>query len=283
MLIFSLRESKKIIFGTPVVSIFSIVSLTIGILLISFSLLLNQKKKELNNFLNESVFVTAYLKTELAEREIESIKNQIEKIEGTTKIIFTSAEEAKIKFIKETGEDFSIFLEVNPLPASFQIWFEEKEGNINRSLIEKNLNTIAKITGIDEVQFDASFQLKILNWMQRIEKYVYFGTVIILVLACYIVYVTQKLGVQNRRSEIETMKLVGSKKIQIKAPFYFTSLFFSSAAFVVAILMTLVFYFLLSKLSLNIEILFARQQLLFIFVSTILLSHTATWLSLRKI
>lgn len=283
MLIFSLRESKKIIFGTPVVSIFSIASLTIGILLIALSLLLNQKQKELNNFLNESVFVTAYLNPNLSAGKIDSIKKQIEKIKGTTKIIFTSADEAKRKFTKETGEDFSIFLEVNPLPASFQIWFEEKEGNFSRDLIEKNLNTIAKIKGIGEVQFDASFQLKILKWMQRIEKYVYLGTAIILMLACYIVYVTQKLGVQNRRSEIETMKLVGSKKIQIKAPFYFTSLFFSTAAFVAAIMAILIFYFLLSKLSLNIEILFVRQRLIFILISTILLSNIATWLSLRKI
>lgn len=283
MIIFSFREAKKNIFNTPTVSIFSILSLTVGILLILFSLLINQKKKELNKFLNESVFVTAYLEPNLNKSELTEIESSIRDLPEVLKIEFTSVADAKRKFISETGEDFSVFLDVNPLPASFQIWFKSDDENFDARRIDENLPSLRKIKGINEISFDASFQIKIFTWIKKIETYLFLFTGAILLLSCYIVFVTQRLGIQNRLSEIETMKLVGSKKLQIKMPFYFTSIIFSIIASLLSISFLYAIIYLLTYFSINPGALPMKYLALITLSSSMILSMIATNISLRHI
>lgn len=283
MIVFSIREAKKIVFGTPVVSFFSIVSITVGILLITFSFFINQKKQELNQFLSESMFVTAYVKPDANNHQLEEIRKRLHEISGVSKIEFTSVEDAKKKFIAETGEDFSVFLDVNPLPASFQVWFKAEEKKFNSEEINTNIPKIKKIAGIEEVQFDASFQSKLLKWMKKVENYIYVLTAVILFLSCYVVFVTQKLGLQNRMSEIETMKLVGSKKMQIKIPFYIASIIFSLIAFTLSIIFLLSLKYFFSQLNINFGYLSIKIFFVINFFSAMILSFAGTFISLRKI
>lgn len=111
-----------------------------------------------------------------------------------------------------------------------------------REIILKN------ISGVNDVQYKSEFIAKILSFIERSKTYIFSITIILILLAFYIVFSNLKLIIYNRLPEIETMKLVGAKLSVIKLPIIFNGIITGIIASGLAALFIVLFFYYSSTL-----------------------------------
>ncbi|MCB9219938.1 MAG: hypothetical protein H6610_10830 [Ignavibacteriales bacterium] len=199
--------SLLIIVTTSIAIIF--VTLSIG--LVVFSNNINNKLKEnisINLFINDSVSTKSYSKIET------ELKNNV--FVNTYKLV--SKSEA-LKIMKDkTGKDFLSVLEANPLPASYTVRLHAD--SVTTLSIDPIIATLKNIKGVDDVVYDYTLTLKILNYINSSKKIIYGVSIFLVLLSIYLVYSNNKLLLSSRSNQYNTMKLVGAKLRTIKIPIF---------------------------------------------------------------
>jgi cell division transport system permease protein len=108
-------------------------------------------------------------------------------------------------------------LDVNPLPASFELKLKKNFRNYNK--IKALANNISKLKGVESLEFGE-------GWLERVETIVFFlkliATAVGGMICMGIVFIVSnsiKLSLYARKDEIEIMQLVGANDWFIKGPF----------------------------------------------------------------
>lgn len=277
-MIFLIKEAIKTFSRTKLGSFFTIITLIIAIFFISSSLVLFQLNKIIKETVTKNISFSVFLNEE-GDKNYKQIEEEIQKLNLFEKIIYINKEEAKKKFLKDTGEDFSVILDYNPLPASLELFFAPKI--IEKTDLESTKTKIETIEGIDEVIFNKSFITSALEYINKTKKYFIFAAVFFILIAIYIVYNNTRLQLEARLEEIETMKLVGAKLSTIKFPIYINSLFVGIFS---TIIVTLIIYFIINYFNFSINNILTNYEslLLILFVGPVL-SLLISYLALRKI
>lgn len=216
MIIFWVKEAVKLVGRAKSSFILSLISISISVFLIIASLMSVQISNEFQQNLKKNVNINIFLKDSITTRETELVKFQLDSKIYVSTISYISKDEAARNFIKETGEDFRKLLDYNPLPASFQIGL--KDNYVDRDSLKKIVDSLSTLSGVDDVVFQQEFVYGILSQIDKIKKYIFVITAILLFIAVYIVYSTIKLIIRSKYDELETMKLVGAKLSTIKMP-----------------------------------------------------------------
>lgn len=182
-------------------------------------------------FINMSAFkkeitaqleLTVYLKNNLSNEEISSLRSRLVGLHDITEVIFYPRDQALQKLkanVKQEDLDLSGITE-NPLPDSFIVRVHDP------SL----LSTVAKvIEGYSEVKA-VSYWEKYLNKFFALVKILrLIGFVIIVLLGVATVFIinnTIRLSVFARRKEIKIMELVGAAHWFIRGPFILEGMFY---------------------------------------------------------
>jgi cell division transport system permease protein len=222
MIKFWLKESIKGIRRTKSSFLISLVSTTVAVILILLSVLLTGISEEFQLKVKESLSISIFIEEGTDESYIKKLSLYLDENDAIKRKNFISKEKAAEIFIKDTGEDFRSILDYNPLPASFTISLNDNY--INNSSIASIVNDLKAKEGVEEVVFNQDAAHNILEFLNRIKNYVFIGTIILVLIAVYIVYSTTKLIIISKQEEIETMKLVGAKLSTIKAPIILNAL-----------------------------------------------------------
>ncbi len=239
MLIFYLTETLRSIRQSKLASFITIVSLSIAIIATNTSVALVLLSNKIDDELKERVELDIFLNTGTHQNDIVRFGNELKSDDRIQTVEYISKEKAESNFIKETGEDFKSILEANPLPASYRVKF--KSQNVEQSTIESFVKEIEKKPFVDEVIYDYSTIIALINFINS-SKYIIFAiSFIFVLLAIYLVYSTNKLQLQNKIEKFNTMKLVGAKLSTLKIPIYLTGFMFGLIAAVISI--TLMFGF----------------------------------------
>ncbi len=146
------------------------------------------------------------------------IKEDILNIKGVKSVRYLSKQDAEKNFIKETGEDFRDILEFNPLPASFRIKLSQEFADNEK--ISAIVASLEKIEGADEIVYDAGYIIKSLDYLNSSAVFVYSAAIFFLLLSLYLIYSTNKLIINSKLRQYETMKLVGAPLTAIKIPVF---------------------------------------------------------------
>ena len=213
---FTLKEALKSLWRNRMMSFASItsVSATLIILGVIFALIVNinsvaQSAKE------QFDSIQLFMSDETPLDEIQTLKLQIEAIEGVETVNFESKSDA-LEHMKEQWADNAYLLEgleENPLPNSLIIYLSDIY--YSESVLEK----IKGLPGIEEVNSYQEIIEQLLAITEVIRKA---GMVIIFVLiaiSTFIIHNTIKLAVNSRRREINIMKYVGATNWFIRWPF----------------------------------------------------------------
>lgn len=166
----------------------------------------------------ESKFgITAYLKDGLSEKDMLSLKNQVEKMSEVDSVIYISKEEALKSFSEDNDDEnlFAMFKEDNPLPASLEITTKDIK---DQPAVIKKLEGL-KEQGIDETVYFQNETATFINIRNTI-NYICYGILICLVVVgLMLMSNTIKLTVFIRKREINIMKYVGATDYFIQVPF----------------------------------------------------------------
>lgn len=188
----------------------------ISVLLVLASLVLIKFSGMLEKRIKDKVAVNVFLKEGISEENLTLLKEKIEKLSYVKSSSFVSREEAEKAFLKETGEDFKEVLEYNPLPESFVLRL--KDEYVTPDSLNKISRRLGSLAGIDEVVYESQTIYEALNSLKALKKYVFSAALVLVLISFYIVYSTNRLVVNSKRLQMETMKLVGARLSLVRLP-----------------------------------------------------------------
>jgi cell division transport system permease protein len=216
MIIFYFSEAFRSVLKAKASFTLTVLSLAIGVLLCLCSAAANQSSDYLEKRLKEIFKVNLFLKESFSEKELAGTEQQLRSITYVSDLSYISKEDAAELFIKETGEDFKEILDYNPLPASFVIILDEKYTHADS--LKKITDDLLKLEFTEEVVYRNQFVYRILNIINSIKIYLFLLTAFVILIALYLVFTTINFIINSRRTELETMKLIGAKLSAIKIP-----------------------------------------------------------------
>lgn len=216
MIFFYIAEALRSIKAAKSAFLLTTVSLTISVLLILFSFITLQLSDYYSSSLKSNIKINVFLKESFNKNEQEKMLSELQSKIYADSIEFISKDKAAEQFIQETGEDFRKILDYNPLPASFVVKISELY--VNSDSLNFIIKDLSNLKLVDEVVFKEGFVYRLLNYIDTVKIYVFLLTILVSIVALYLVYATIRLIINSRMIDFETMKLVGAKLSTIKIP-----------------------------------------------------------------
>ncbi|EOZ95579.1 Cell division protein FtsX [Indibacter alkaliphilus LW1] len=194
--------------------------------------------KTLTSIIRENIEIQVFLNKNLDETGIAKIGKTLEskayvlQKEGSAALTFISKEDAAASFLEDTGEDFSKFLDDNPLRDSYTLAISEEFQTAEQ--IEEIVEEIQLLDGVFEVTYMADL-VESIN--QNLTKVALVMGGFILILGFTVVMLinnTIKLALFSQRFLIRSMQLVGATRGFIRKPFLSRALGFGILAGLIA-------------------------------------------------
>ncbi len=241
MIVFYLKEALKSLSRQKGSALITIFTLVISILITSTAFVSIYLSKAYSNSLISSIKVNLFLENSLTKNDKTEIFSYLKSNKLIKSFILIDKDEAKSEFVKETGEDFSSFLEINPLPESIRLSLKAEKINIKE--IENIVNQFRNIKGVNDVVYDYEYLIKIIDFFDSVQIFLYVFSFVSVLISIYLIFSTNKLIYNSRVETYNIMKLVGAKLFAIKTPIYLSSLLLGLTASTICII--LLFFLLL--------------------------------------
>lgn len=216
MFLYFIQETFSSLFKSKMASLLIIATTTIAILFVTLSVGLVIFSNMINDRLKDNIEISLFVSDTVSQSNMKSIEQQLDQNVYVASKKYVSKKDA-LKIMKEkTGQDFSLVLDSNPLPAMFQI--KLTSDSVTTTNIEPIIKTLKNTKGIDDVVYDYSLTLKVLNFINESKKIIYGVSIFLVLLSIYLVYSNNRLLLSSRLNQYNAMKLVGAKLSTIKIP-----------------------------------------------------------------
>ncbi|MCY1293678.1 Cell division protein FtsX [compost metagenome] len=223
----SLVDSLRRLVRQPIGSFFTCLVMAIALALpMGLALLLNNLER-LGGSWQQAAQISVYLKLEAGDADGARLRDEIAAMPDVAEAQWISREQALAQFQQQSGLGQALKdLPDNPLPGTVLVTPRE----IDKLGLEVLRQRLAELPRVDQVQLD-------LQWVERLgailrlgERFV-FGLTLMLVMALLLVIGnTIRLHIENRRSEIEVIKLVGGTDGYVRRPFLYMGAFYGCGA-----------------------------------------------------
>jgi cell division transport system permease protein len=162
-----------------------------------------------------------------------ALEKKLKALEGVGEVVFVSKEDAAREFIDASGDDFTEFLDYNPLPDSFTV---RVDAELGVAALEK---AAAGWEGVSEVVYQRAVVEKIANNIGKFQLVLLVFGCVLAVISVVLLNNTIRVSVYSKKHIIGTMKLVGAESGFIMQPFVRNSLVQGLWAAVIASVMFL--------------------------------------------
>lgn len=215
----NLKDAQKSVFRNFSLSLASISCITITLILVAISILLRQNVNNFTDDIEKDVTIVVYLKKDTTEDQIAAIKNKIGFLPNIESIEFLSKEDIRKDMSNDSeglGNILSEYDETsNPLLNEYLVKVKTTEK------IGTTAKEIEKIDGVYQVKYGEGMVeelVKIFNVVKKIMIIIVIGLVVV---TAFLISNTIKITINNRKRQIEIMRLVGASNTYIKLPFFF--------------------------------------------------------------
>ena len=212
---FYISESFKSITRAKLATVISIITLSIAIGFIGLSAVLLLLSNKIEKSWKSEIKMNVFLNDSLSLKQSNLIEEELLGNQFVKKVNYLSKADAENQFSKITGEDFKSILDINPLPNSFSVSFNDK---IDKQSITDVIEEFKIIKGVDEVIYDYNLTFTILEFLKSMKIIIFLVTILFVSIAIYLLYSTSKLILNNKIEQYKTMKLVGARLSTIKIP-----------------------------------------------------------------
>ena len=187
----------------------------------SFTFFVLNSNKIINDF-KEKIPVVVFLKDEASDVEISQFEKKLSIDPDIKNFIYTSKNDAAVKFSSDIGENFVEFLGYNPLLNSFDLYFYSER--VESLFINEIVKSFESEDFISEVSYDAPLIFLINDNFKKVQDWVLYIAIFFIFISIILINNTIRLSVYSQRMTIKTMQLVGATKFFIKKPFILTQL-----------------------------------------------------------
>lgn len=194
--------------------------------------------KTLTSMIRENVEVQLFLDKNLSDDQISQIESNLSsrsfilRKADTLNLRFISNAEAAETFIESTGEDFTKFLEDNPLRDSFVITISEEFQTAEQ--LEDIAVELEAIPGVFEVSYMTDLVDSINKNLLKVSLVMGGFILILIITVVMLINNTIRLALFSQRFLIRSMQLVGATRGFIRKPFLLRSWIFGMLAGLIA-------------------------------------------------
>ncbi len=229
-------------------------STTLSLFIVGLFGIILIQASSLTKMIRENIEIQVFLNKELSQKQLDDLRKNLAQrpfvlnTEDSLHLRFVSNKEAAETFIKNTGEDFTKFLEDNPLRDSYVFSVsEEFQSSEQLTLIAKDLEGMP---GVFEVSYMTDLVDSINKNLFKVSLIMGGFILILIVTVIMLINNTIRLALFSQRFLIRSMQLVGATRGFIRKPFIVRAFFFGILA---GILASGILYALLEYTKGNIE------------------------------
>lgn len=229
-------------------------STTLSLFIVGLFGIILIQASSLTKMIRENIEIQVFLDKDLTPQQLAELQKDLAKRpfvlakEDSTHLRFISNKEAAETFIKNTGEDFTKFLEDNPLRDSYVFSVsEEFQSSEQLTVIAKELETLP---GVFEVSYMTDLVDSINKNLFKVSLIMGGFILILIVTVIMLINNTIRLALFSQRFLIRSMQLVGATRGFIRKPFLVRAFIFGILA---GILASAILYGLLEYTKGNIE------------------------------
>ncbi|TDQ21924.1 cell division protein FtsX [Tenacibaculum caenipelagi] len=259
----------------------SYISVVVSIALVLFMIgvlgLVLLKSTKVANHFKEKVVMTLFLKDEVTDENVKSLKESIKKENFVNKVVYIPKEEAAKEYKKDLGEDFLQFLGDNPLKNGIDIYL--KADYVTPEKMTELEASFGKNQFVAEVNYDKPLVQLLTKNIQRISFWLlvlsgFFGLVAIILINSSI-----RLSIYSKRFNIKTMQMVGATKSFIRKPFIWQSIRLGMLGAFIAISGLAILIYYVDEYIPTLELLTDYTALGYVAGGIILVAFFITWVS----
>jgi cell division transport system permease protein len=171
----------------------------------------------LGNYFKEQLVLTAYIKPDAKDIEIEQLIKSLAVSNYVKESTFVSKEEAAALYTEEIDQDFVSFLGFNPLRDGVEVRI--KADFISSEFASRVKTDLLEKTFIEEVIYDVELLELLDSNFKIVRNVLLWAAGIVLLIALLLINASIRLSIYSKRLVLKTMRLVGAKKSFIRRPF----------------------------------------------------------------
>jgi cell division transport system permease protein len=214
----SLLDSLRRLGKQPIGSFFTCLVMAIALSLpMGLSLLLSNVER-LGGSWQRAAQISLYLQLEASPSDGEGLVRQIKEMAGVADAEYISRDEALNEFQKQSGLGEALKeLPENPLPGVVLVTPLE----VDKAALEALRTHLAELPKVQQAQLDLVWVERLAAILKLGDRFVFGLTVLLVAALLLVIGNTIRLHIENRRTEIEVIKLVGGTDSYVRRPFLY--------------------------------------------------------------
>ena len=217
----------------PVGSLMTIVVIAIALALPTGLRVLLNNAQILSGSWDGAIDFTVYLKLDVDTARAEELTRDVQAREDVTQTVFISRSEALAEFRAYSGFGEALdVLNENPLPHALIV----RPASGDKADVEALAGALALMPETDFVQLDTAWVERLNGILDLARRVVDMATILLSLAVVLIIGNTIRLEINNRREEIQVVKLVGGSDGFIRRPFLYIGFFYGLAGAAMAAL-----------------------------------------------
>ncbi|WP_295469896.1 permease-like cell division protein FtsX [uncultured Pseudomonas sp.] len=214
----SLLDSLRRLGKQPIGSFFTCLVMAVALSLpMGLSLLLSNVER-LGGSWQRAAQISVYLNLDAGSAEGNRLREQIKAMPGVAEAEYVSSEQALKEFQKDSGLGEALKeLPSNPLPGVVVVTPEE----VDKAALEALRTRLAELPKVQQAQLDLVWVERLAAILKLGDRFVFGLTVLLVAALLLVIGNTIRLHIENRRTEIEVIKLVGGTDSYVRRPFLY--------------------------------------------------------------
>lgn len=219
ILINNIADGFKSVFRNFSLSLASISCITITLILVAVSIILSENVNKFTSDIEKDVTIVVYVEKDASAGDKEILERRIKELSNIESVTFMSKEEIR-KDMSDDSEGIGNILgeyneETNPLLDEFLVKVKDTEK------IGETANSIKELEKVNTVKYGEGMVEELVKVFDVVKKITIVVVVGLVLVTAFLISNTIKITINNRKRQIEIMRLVGASNSYIKLPFFF--------------------------------------------------------------
>ena len=214
----SLVDSLRRLGKQPIGSFFTCLVMAVALSLpMGLSLILSTIER-LGGSWQRAAQISLYLKLDASARDGEALRDQIKALPGVAEAEYVSRDQALNEFQQQSGLGEALReLPDNPLPGVVVVTPAE----VDKPALEALRQRLSELPRVELAQLDLVWVERLAAILKLGDRFVFGLTVLLVSALLLVIGNTIRLHIENRRTEIEVIKLVGGTDSYVRRPFLY--------------------------------------------------------------